>query len=177
MHFSSLCRETGRDSLKLGALQQCKFLLFSNCLHLSWHLVCVSVIQLYLTLRIHGLQPTRLLCPWNSPGKNTGVGCHFLLPGIFPTQGLNPGLPHCRQILYCLSHQKSPWYSPSNSWSLLPLAPSCPLVQAIDSPDIELLLVHQIFRITSHCPPSLSAMLFSVKQKINSRFHSYLVSY
>ena len=126
MHFSSLCRETGRDSLKLGALQQCKFLLFSNCLHLSWHLVCVSVIQLYLTLRIHGLQPTRLLCPWNSPGKNTGVGCHFLLPGIFPTQGLNPGLPHCRQILYCLSHQKSPWYSPSNSWSLLPLAPSLP---------------------------------------------------
>ena len=43
----------------------------------------------------------------DSPGKNTGVGCHFLLPGIFPTQGLNPGLPHCRQILYRLSHQGS----------------------------------------------------------------------
>ena len=43
--------------------------------------------------------PTRLLCPWNSPGKNTAVGCHFLLQGIFPTQGLNPGLPHCRQTL------------------------------------------------------------------------------
>ena len=40
-----------------------------------------------------------------SPGKNTGVGCHALLQGIFPTKGLNPGLPHCRQILYCLSHQ------------------------------------------------------------------------
>ena len=37
----------------------------------------------------------------DSPGKNTGVGCHGLLPGIFPTQGLNPGLPHCRLILYC----------------------------------------------------------------------------
>ena len=42
------------------------------------------------------------------PGKNTRVGCHALLQGIFPTQGLNPGLPHCRQILYCLSHQESP---------------------------------------------------------------------
>ena len=44
----------------------------------------------------------------NSPGKNTGVGCHALLQGIFPTQGINPGLPHCRQILYHLSHQGSP---------------------------------------------------------------------
>ena len=40
----------------------------------------------------------------DSPGKNTRVDCHALLQGIFPTQGLNPGLPHCRQILYCLSH-------------------------------------------------------------------------
>ena len=44
---------------------------------------------------------------WDSPGKNTGVGCHALLQGIFPTQGLSPGLPHCRQILYHLSHQGS----------------------------------------------------------------------
>ena len=44
--------------------------------------------------------PTRLLCPWDLPGKNTGVGCHFLLQGIFPTQGVNPGLLYCRQILY-----------------------------------------------------------------------------
>ena len=44
----------------------------------------------------------------DSPGKNTGVGCHAFLQGIFPTQGLNPGLPHCRQILYHLSHQGSP---------------------------------------------------------------------
>jgi len=46
--------------------------------------------------------------PWNSPGQNTGVGSHFLLQGIFPTQGSNPGLLHCRQILYQLSHQGSP---------------------------------------------------------------------
>ena len=41
---------------------------------------------------------------WNSPGENTGVGSLSLLQGIFPTQGLNPGLPHCRQILCQLSH-------------------------------------------------------------------------
>ena len=44
-------------------------------------------------------------CPWNFPGKNNGVGCHSLLQGIFPTQGSNPGLLHCRQILYHLSYQ------------------------------------------------------------------------
>ena len=49
----------------------------------------------------------QLLCPWDFPGKNTGVGSHFLLQEIFPTQGLNPGLPHCRQTLYHLSHQGS----------------------------------------------------------------------
>ena len=44
----------------------------------------------------------------NSPDKHTGVGCHALLQGTFLTQGLNPGLPHCRWILYRLSHQGSP---------------------------------------------------------------------
>ena len=44
----------------------------------------------------------------DSPGKNPGAGCHALLQGIFATQGSNPGLLHCRQILYCLSHQGSP---------------------------------------------------------------------
>ena len=54
------------------------------------------------------LQPHRLYSPWNSPGKNTGVGTHSLLWGIFPTQGSNPGLPHCRWILYLLSYKGSP---------------------------------------------------------------------
>ena len=45
----------------------------------------------------------------DSPGKNTGVGCHAFLQGIFTTQESNPGLPHCRQILYCLSYQENPW--------------------------------------------------------------------
>ena len=56
------------------------------------------------SLLSHGLKPTRLLCPWNSLGKNTGVSCHSFLKEIFPNQRLNLGLLHCRWILYHLSH-------------------------------------------------------------------------
>ena len=56
----------------------------------------------------NSLRPHGLYSPWNSPGQNTGVGSRSLLQGIFPTQGLNPGLLHCRQILYLLSHKGSP---------------------------------------------------------------------
>ena len=52
--------------------------------------------------------PTDYTSPWNSPGQNTGVGSLSLLQGIFSTQGSNPGLQHCRQILYQLRHQGSP---------------------------------------------------------------------
>ena len=52
------------------------------------------------SLSPYELSPSRLLCPWDFPGKNTGVGCHFLLQDIFPTQGSKLGLPHCRQTLY-----------------------------------------------------------------------------
>ena len=71
-------------------------------------------------------EPARFLCPWEFPGRNNGVGCHFLLQGIFPTQGLNPGLLHCRQILYCLSHKGNPIINTLKltsfflSWSLIP---------------------------------------------------------
>ena len=60
------------------------------------------------SLRPHGLEPTRFLCPWSSPGKNTGMGSHSFLQGIFLTQGLNSGLLHCGQNLYCPSLQRSP---------------------------------------------------------------------
>ena len=53
----------------------------------------------------------RLRCPWDFPGKNTGVGCHFLLQGIFPTQVSNPGLLHCRPMLHRLRHQGRPYLS------------------------------------------------------------------
>ena len=58
-------------------------------------------------LRPHGLQPTTLLCPWDFPSKNSGVGCHFLLQVIFLTQESNPDLLHCRRILCQLSHKGS----------------------------------------------------------------------
>ena len=52
------------------------------------------------SLKPYELQLTRLLSPWDSPGKNTGVGCHALLQGIFQTQGSNPHFLNCRWILY-----------------------------------------------------------------------------
>ena len=57
-------------------------------------------------MRPCGLQPPGPLCPWDSPGKNTGVGCYFLLQGIFPTQGSNPNLVSQEDSL-ALSHQGS----------------------------------------------------------------------
>ena len=62
-----------------------------------------------LTLQPQGLQPTRPLCPWNFPDKNTGVGLHFLLQGIFPTQGSNLRLMHWQVDSWPLSHLGSSW--------------------------------------------------------------------
>ena len=61
-------------------------------------------------------QPHGLYTPWNSPGQNTGVGNLSLLRGTFPTQKSNPGLPHCRRILYQLSHEGSPLHTLLNSF-------------------------------------------------------------
>jgi len=69
--------------------------------------VRVSRLVLPSSLQPHGLQPTRLLCLWDFPGKNVGVGCHFFLQEIFLAQGWNLGLLHCRQIRYQLSYQGS----------------------------------------------------------------------
>ena len=77
-------------------------------LKLIWSVkVKVLVTKSCPTLYYHGLQPAGLFCPWNSTVKNTGMGYHSLLQGIFPTQWSNSGLLHCRQILYLLSHQGS----------------------------------------------------------------------
>ena len=67
------------------------------------------VAKLCPTLETPWMVATRLLSPWDFPGKNTGVGCHFLLWRIFSTQGLNPRLLHCRWILCRLNHQGSPF--------------------------------------------------------------------
>ena len=61
---------------------------------------CVSCSVVSDSLWLHGLKPSRLLCPWNSPGKNSGLGCPFLLLGIFLNQGLNPSLLHCIPYTY-----------------------------------------------------------------------------
>ena len=71
------------------------------CIYINLQLgvyLCVS--HSVISLQPHELWPTRPLCPWTSPGKNTGVGWHSLLLGIFLTQGSNPGILHWRRILY-----------------------------------------------------------------------------
>ena len=79
--------------------------------------------QLYSTICVPmNYSSPRLLCPWNSPGKNTGAVSHSFLQGIFPTQGLNLGLLHCRLILYHLNCQGSP----INGIQFSPVAQLCP---------------------------------------------------
>ena len=80
------------------------------CLHMC---VCMCV-RLSCSVMSESLRPHGQGSLPGSPvhgdslGENTGMGCHALLQGIFPSQGWNPGLPHCRRILYHLSHQGSP---------------------------------------------------------------------
>jgi len=84
---------------------------YCNLLIFSFVCMCL-VAQLCLTLcnPLH-CSPPGPSVHGDSPGKNTGVGCHVLLQGIFPTQGLNPGLPNCSQIVYHLSYQRSTIFS------------------------------------------------------------------
>ena len=88
-------RGTKKDPMQQIKKQnkQAKTVKLRMCLVLSWSVMSDSLLP-----HVRG----------DSPGKNTGVSCHVLLQGIFPTQGSNPGLPHCRRILYHLSHQGSP---------------------------------------------------------------------
>ena len=81
--------------------------------------VLAKSLQSCLTLRPHGLQPSRVLCPWDFPGKNTGVGCHALLQGIFQTQKSNPNLSCIgRHVLYHQRHLGSPRICVLNTYSL-----------------------------------------------------------
>ena len=74
------------------------------CMEWSETESCSVIVLPFVT---HEWWPSRLFCPWNSPGQNTGVGSLSLLQGVFPTQGLNPGLPHCRWILYYRSTREA----------------------------------------------------------------------
>ena len=75
------------------------------------HACMLSSSVMSCSLQLPNLQPSRLLCPWNFPGKNTGVGGHFFLQGIFPTRGPNPWLlclPHWQVDSLPLSYLGSP---------------------------------------------------------------------
>ena len=90
------------QTLKLGAIETTRASLGLNLLGSCCYLLSRSLLQ------PHGLEPARLLPPWDFLGKNNGVGCHFLLQGIFPTLGLNSGLLHRQGDSLPLSHQGSP---------------------------------------------------------------------
>ena len=81
-------------------LQACMYVSVYTHIHICAYAVCCLVSKsCQILLQPHGLLPTRILCPWDFPGKNSGVDCHFLLQGIFPTKGLNLYLLcllHCR---------------------------------------------------------------------------------
>ena len=93
--------------------------LIYDIFYIPFMCTCVySVAQLHLTLQRHRLEPTRLLCPRNFSGKNTGVGCHFLPKGIFLTQGWNPRLLHWQADSIPLNHFGNPYiriYSHTNT--------------------------------------------------------------
>ena len=90
------------------------------------HATCRSYLksEVKVTQSCHSLWPHGLYSPWNLADHNTGVGSCFLLQGIFPTQGSNPGLPYWMQIIYHLSHQGSPtileWVAYPFSWGTSP---------------------------------------------------------
>ena len=77
-------------------------------IQMRWYVICSVVSN---SLRLHDLKHTRLPFSCNSAGKNTGVGCHALLQGIFLTQALNLSLLHCRQILHHPNQEGSPFDS------------------------------------------------------------------
>ena len=110
MYLTEKPQKSGGQKLALSLYDENQPLNCASWLKgLKWKKVNVKVAQLPLTrwdpmdCNLPGSSVHR-----NSPGKNTGVGCHAFLQGIFPTEGSNPGLPHFRRILYHLSHQGRP---------------------------------------------------------------------
>ena len=95
-----------------------------------WASLCLHV---KMKVQVDSLRPHELSDSWNSPDQNTGVGSLLLLQGILPNQGSHPGLPHCRRILYQLSHKGSPWilewvaypFSRGSSWLRNQIRVSC----------------------------------------------------
>ena len=95
---------TALDNKNMKDYQEILFPVFSITLAKR---KCVLSLLSGVSLLPYGLWSLRLLCPRDFPGKNTGVGCHFLLQGILQTPGSSPGLLHCKWFLYQLSHQRN----------------------------------------------------------------------
>ena len=137
-----------------------------------------------------GLWPARLLRPWDSPGKSTGVDCHSLLQGIFPTQGSNPGHLNCRQILYRLSYRKdqvafssaqslsrvrlfaTPWIAAHQASLSITNSRSSLRLKSIESvmPSSHLILCHPLFLLLP-IPPSIR--VFSNESTLCMRWPKY----
>ena len=125
VYFSDVVKASICDTSVILRRYCCFFFMSSGTLlrdfyKFGWHpsaSICICFQQSESRSVIsNSLRPHRLYSPWNSPGQNTGVGSHSLLLGIFPTQGLNPGLPRCRWILHQLSHKGSP-ASNKHTWN------------------------------------------------------------
>ena len=102
------CPSRERITSTFISLAMKQLLPITFCTVLCSAVLCL-VVQLYPTsCNLMDCSPPGSSVYGDSPGKNTRMGCHALLQGIFPTQGWNPGLLHCRWILYHLSHQRSP---------------------------------------------------------------------
>ena len=136
-------------------------------------LVCaqsLSCVWLFATPWI--LACTKLLRPWDFQGKSTGVGCHFLLQGIFPTQGLNPGLSHCRRTLYYLSHQGSPYAC------VCLFNNAIPIIRYLNSPIHIFLCLHWTFLLRIFMSLKLGAWNVKTKEKVNENIEkTFLISF
>ena len=92
----------------------------------------------------HGLQPARLLCPWNFLDRNTGVGCHVLLQGIFLSQGTNPRILHCKEILNCWTTKETPTMEYCCSCSIAQVCPTLSNSMDCSMPDYP---VHRLLEL------------------------------
>ena len=123
----------------------------------------------------HGLWPTRLLCPWNFPGKIIEVSCYFFLQGIFPTQRSNLHLLHCRQIFNLLGYQESPI---KDSYTFLNLGPRMkishfinPFICCVIWPRTNL-LTESLYILESICQRNYCVLLVPCKEAIFSHHSS-----
>ena len=106
-HFCDIDWHRRRGCMSCGILSGYSLMVLGDSL-VPWISIKFEWVSESRSVVLDSLRPHGLLSPWNSPRQNIGVGSLSLLQGIFPSQGLNLGLPHCRQILYQLSHKGSP---------------------------------------------------------------------